>query len=393
MKIQGKYKYYILNFMVAFLCVYGIVMFLPILPTLQEYFNVSVTKISWLPNIGYLNMIIFSPIIGIFAKKVKVNKLLLSTVAIWVLGISIELLGLKAVNFNMFFIGRFIEGIGEASFFPILLIINKEKMKSESENKVGSSIIEISSAIGGLISGLLAGAMSETVEGFLLIPIALGVLTIIFVLLSIENIEISKDTKSDSTNSENNKIYISLLISIFITQAVFVSVQVYLSYYLEVFNKVDKTGIIIALQQIFIAVGALAPILLLKKFKMKQIRNVVVVVFVLSLLVISNSNSVLISIISLLIICFATGIAFTTLNIAVSKEAKHNISQKMSIYTAIRFSGGFIFSYNFGNIIGKLRNKGYEYSEIFSKLYLWVAIIVIGVSIVVYFLQRKDVKN
>lgn len=389
MDVEKKHKYYILNFMVAFLCIYGIVMLLPILSTLQEYFGVSVTKISWLPNIGYLNMIIFSPIIGIFAKKVKVNKLLLVTISIWVLGIVVELIGFKRVDFNMFALGRFIEGIGEASFFPILLIINKERIKNESDSKVGLSLIEIGSAIGGLISGTLAGLMSKNLGGFLVIPMVLGVITIIYVMTTIDNIDISKGVESNVVRGGSNKIFISLLISIFIGQAVFVSSQVYLSYYLEIFNMVNKTGIIIALQQICITLGALAPVILLKKFEMKQIRNSVAIAVILSLITLVYSSSFVLSIGVLLIISFATGVVFTTLNIALSNEVKHNVSQKMSIYTAVRFLGGFIFSYNFGNIIGKLRQNGYEYSEIFSKLYLGVLIIVILVAIIVCLLQKK----
>lgn len=392
-KISSKYKYFILNFIVSFLTVYGVVMFLPMLPALQNYFNVSVNKISWLPNIGYLNMIIFSPIIGKLIKKIKVNKVLLSTVVIWIVGIVVEFIAIKTGSFYTFCAGRFIEAIGEAAFFPLLLIINTERVKDEHDNKVGSSIIEIGGSVGGLVAGILAGLMINKLETFLFIPMALGFVTLAYIFFTIEDIHAKEGKKEVILQQENKSIFNTLLILIFLCQGVFVSVQVYLSYYLAIFQKSGNTGVIISLEQLAIAAGALAPVMLLKRFSMIQIRNTIIPTFIIGIFLISLNISYIVSVSLFIIICFVVGVSFSTLNIALSKVAKNNISQKISLYTSFRFLGGFVFSYILGNIIGKLFESGVSYNQIFTKIYLSIGVLILIFSSIVLIIQSKGLKK
>ncbi|MDW8800509.1 MFS transporter [Clostridium sp. A1-XYC3] len=391
MELSSKKDYFVVEFFVAFLVVFGVVMFLPMFPNLQETFGVTVSKIAWLPNIGYLTMILFSPLVGKVIKKIGAKKLLLFCLFLWVAGICIELLAIKILSYGLFVFGRFIEGIGEATFFPILLSINKAVMKEEKDSKIGASLIETGSAIGGLIAAILAGYFLNSPQVFLLIPIALGVMVWIFVLLKIKEVVLEEREDLVTTGAgESKKAYISLLFMIFGTQMVFASSQVFLAYYMEIFAAVNRTGFLISLEQILIAVGTIVPVILLKRLSFIDIRNILLVVFLLGSVLLAMQISFGISVISLLIITLFVGIGFTTLNIYLSRAVVSNASQKMSLYTSVRFAAGFFLSFTWGKFIEVYRNLGHSYSETFYVLYLITASLAVVIFFIVYLLQKED---
>src|SRR5471030_2093111 len=110
---NSKNKIYTVDFIMAFITVFGVVMFLPMLPHIQEIFGVSVSEISWIPNLGYLTMIIFSTFVGKIINRVGIKKLLLLSLILWIIGISIEILAFSNLHFYIFVSGRLVEGIGE----------------------------------------------------------------------------------------------------------------------------------------------------------------------------------------------------------------------------------------------------------------------------------------
>lgn len=392
MELSSKINYFVVEFFVSFLVVFGVVMFLPMFPNLQEIFGVTVSKIAWLPNIGYLTMILFSPLVGKIIKRIGPKRLLLSCLLLWIAGICIELFAIKVLNYTFFAFGRFVEGVGEATFFPILLSMNKAVMKEERDSKMGASLIETGSSIGGLVAAILAGYFLNSPQTFLLIPIAIGSLVWFFVLLAIKEVSLEDEDESIKVNEvkESKKAYISLLFLIFGTQMVFAASQVYLSYYMEIFEAANRTGILISLEQILIAVGTIAPIILLRRFSFINIRTMLLVAFLAGSVLLAMQISFSISVISLILIALFVGIGFTTLNIYLSRAVKSNISQKISLYTSIRFAAGFFLSFTWGKFIETYKNLGHNYSETFYVLYLSTAALAAVIFIIVYILQKED---
>ncbi|GFZ34471.1 hypothetical protein CSC2_49970 [Clostridium zeae] len=395
MVLNNKRNFFIIDFFVAFLVVFGVVMFLPMFQSLQSIFGVSVSSIAWLPNIGYLSMILFPAVAGKVMSKIGAKKSLLLFIVVWIIGISVEIIALNTVSYFIFCSGRLIEALAEAAFFPILLSMNKIVMKEERDGKLGSSLVEIGSAIGGLIAAVVAGYFLNSPKTFLLIPIVIGALTWIFVFSSINEISIEEDNESNNKLlkvKENKFDYISLLFMIFMTQITFAASQVYLSYYMESFNASNSTGLVISIEQILIATGAMSPMLLLRYFSFRSIRNTLIGVFVVCPIILALHISLPLSILALSAICLIVGIGFSTLNIYLSKTVVTNASQKISFYTAVRFAGGFALSFIWGNYIDKYKALGYNYIKIFNNLYMMMAVLVVIISVIVIIMQNSNKK-
>ena len=381
---------YAVDFVMAFITVFGVVMFLPMFPHIQGTFGVSVSKISWVPNVGYLTMIIFAVYVSKIMNKVGIKKLLLVSLILWVTGILFEIFAFSNLHFYVFVVGRFIEGIGEAFIFPLLLSMNKTELKNQGSEKVGLSLIEFGSALGGLIAGTVAGKFINNPQQFLIIPISIAILTVVFILIKLKVIVLT-DTENKSQGkeiNESNKTYISLLIMIFIIQIIFASIQVYLAYYMDALSLPNLTGTVISIEQILLAIGTIAPILFLKKMSLKKIRNIIFLVFVFGIVALGMQVSIYLSILGFSIMAFSIGIGFTISNICISKVVKTKISQKLSVYTSIRNSGGFVLSFVWGKMIAGYRETGQSYGEIFKHLYTFEVIIVIGVFIIIMLLQK-----
>lgn len=391
---NSKNKIYAVDFAMAFITVFGVVMFLPMLPHIQKTFGVSVSQISWIPNVGYLTMIIFSTFVGKIVNKVGIKKLLFLSLIFWIIGISIEILAFSNLYFYVFVSGRFIQGIGEAFIFPLLLSMNKAELKNPENEKVGLSLIEFGAALGGLIAAVIAGKFINNPQQFLIIPISIASLVGLFIFMKVKVMAlVDTEDKSQGKNiKESNKAYISLLVMIFMIQTIFASIQVYLAYYMEAFSLPNLTGTVISIQQILVALGTIAPIFFLKKISFKGTRNIIFFAFIFAIAIVSMQVSIYLSIIGVSIIAFFVGVGFTILNIYLSKIVSKNISQKLSLYTSIRYAGGFMLSFIWGKMIEEYRGAGQSYGEVFKHLYTFEGIMVVCIFIIIIFMQKEKVE-
>lgn len=387
---NSRNNIYTVDFVMSFITVFGVVMFLPMLPHIQEIFSVSVSQISWIPNLGYLTMIIFSTFAGKIINKVGIKKLLMLSLILWILGISIEILAFSNLHFYIFVSGRFVEGIGEAFIFPVLLSMNKAELKDQGNEKIGLSLIEFGAALGGLIAAIIAGKFINNPERFLIIPISIAGSALLFTFMKLKLVVLN-DTEDKSEGKgikESKKTYISLLLMIFMIQTIFASIQVYLAYYMEAFSLPNLTGTVISIEQILVALGTVAPIFFFKRLSFKGIRNIIVLALSFGVIILGLQISIYFSVLAVSIVAFFVGVSFTILNIYLSKIIKTKVSQKLSLYTSIRFTGGFVLSFLWGKMIENYRAALQSYGEIFKHLYIFEGIIAVGIFLVVMFLQR-----
>ena len=338
-------------------------------------------------------MIIFAILVSKIINKVGIKKLLLISLILWITGIVLEIFAFSNLHFYIFVTGRFIEGIGEAFIFPLLLSMNKAELKTQSSEKIGLSLIEFGAALGGLISGFIAGKFINNPQQFLIIPICIAVLVGAFILMKLKSVVlIDTETKSEGkVIKESNKAYINLLLMIFIIQIIFSSIQVYLAYYMDAFLAPNLTGVVISIEQILLAIGTIAPILFLKKISIKTTRDIIFFIFVFGIVILSLQISIYLSILGFAIMAFSIGVGFTISNICVSEVVSTKVSQKLSIYTSIRNGGGFVLSFIWGKMIADYREAGLSYGDIFKNLYTFEGIIAICIFIIVIFMQKEVV--
>ena len=392
MNVRERNSILVVDFVAPFLTIFGVVMFFPVLSSLQKTFGVTIGQVSWLPNIGYLTMILFSPVVGSLMKKIGIKPLLLIFVFLWVGGIGIEIVSISVVKFPLFVFGRFMEALGEAAFFPLILSMNKVALSGEDQKK-SSSLIEIGATVGGFAAAVVSGYFLEAPGRLFFIPVILGIIVWFFILLNIKDAKVNQEENSSSEidTKESNKVFIGLLLMIFTAQAFLAAIQVYLVYYMESFKAAGITGTVISLEQILSTVGAILPVLLLKKMSFKSIRNLTYLVFVISAVLVGMHLSVGISSLFLVITSLFIGIAFTTLNIFLAKSIKTNVSQKMSFYTAVRFSGAFAVSFIWGRFIEAYTSIGYDYAKTFKILYISIGLIALVLGITAMILQKDEV--
>ena len=238
--------------------------------------------------------------------------------------------------------------------------MNKVELKTGGSEKIGLSLIEFGAALGGLISGIIAGKFINNPRQFLIIPICIAVLVGLFILMKLKYVVlIGIENKSQGKKiKESNKAYISLLLMIFMIQIIFSSIQVYLAYYMEALLVPNLTGAVISIEQILLAIGTIAPIFILKKTSIKTIRNIIFLVFIFGVVILGMQVSIYLSIVGLAIMAFSVGVGFTISNICVSKVVSTKIPQKLSLYTSIRNSGGFVLSFVWGKMISGYRETG-----------------------------------
>jgi MFS family permease len=156
------------------------------------------------------------------------------------------------------------------------------------------------------------------------------------------------------------------------------------------FALTSLTGTVISIQQILVAIGTIAPNFFVKKISFKTTRNIIFLAFIFGIAIVSMQISVYLSILGLAIIAFFVGVGFTILNIYISKVVRTKVSKKLSIYTSIRYAGGFMLSFMWGRLIEGYREAGQSYGKIFKNLYTFEGIMAIIILIVIIYMQ-KDV--
>ncbi|MBW9153029.1 hypothetical protein [Clostridium estertheticum] len=164
-----------------------------------------------------------------------------------------------------------------------------------------------------------------------------------------------------------------------------------MAYYMDAISSPNLTGFVISIEQILLAIGTIAPIVILKKISLRTTRNIVFLIFVFGTIILSLQISIYLSISGFGIMAFCIGVGFTISNICVTKVISIKVSQKLSIYTAIRNAGGFVLSFVWGNMIASYRESGQSYGEIFRHLYTFEGIIVVCIFIIIIFTQKGEV--
>ena len=161
--------------------------------------------------------------------------------------------------------------------------MNKSELKNQGSERVGLSLIEFGAAIGGLIAAIVAGKFINNPEQFLIIPISIASLAGLFIFMKLKFIPLS-DAENKSIQGEvireDNKVYITLLLMIFI----------------------------------------------LKKISFKVTRNIIFLVFIFTIIILAIQVSVYLSILGVSIIAFFIGVGFTVVNIYLSKSISTKVA-------------------------------------------------------------------
>ncbi|WP_243767578.1 MFS transporter [Paenibacillus agricola] len=152
-------------------------MLIPLLPIMEKQLGISSVQSSLIITVYAAIAIIFIPIAGYLSdrfgrKKVIIPSLILAAVGGGVSGLGAWLMGgLEA--YWVILAGRFVQGIGAAGAFPIVIPLVGDMFKSEEEVTNGLGIVETSNTFGKVLSPVLGSALALLLWflPFLIIPL------------------------------------------------------------------------------------------------------------------------------------------------------------------------------------------------------------------------------
>ncbi|KRE45947.1 MFS transporter [Paenibacillus sp. Soil724D2] len=189
-------------------------MLIPVLPAIRSKLGITSLQVSLLITVYSAVAIILIPIAGYlsdrFGRKIVIIPSLIIT------GIGGLIAGLAAwwmdQSYAIILVGRFIQGIGAAGAFPIVIPLVGDIFKEESDVSSGLGLVETANTFGKVVSPILGSALAIVIWflPFMFIPI----LCLISMLLVFYLVK-SPEKKSEKTDKVTFASYLSHIRNIF----------------------------------------------------------------------------------------------------------------------------------------------------------------------------------
>ena len=187
-------------------------MLVPVLPTIEKEINITPFQSSMIISIYSIISIFFVPIAGFLSDRFGRKKILIPGLII--AGVGGVVSGLAAVlmhkPYYLILAGRFIQGLGAAGAFPVVIPTVGDMYSDDKEISKGLGIIETSNTAGKVLSPVLGSLLAALVwfAPFWFIPL--------FSLVSIILVAIFVNVpKTDDESKENFRDFIERIRKIF----------------------------------------------------------------------------------------------------------------------------------------------------------------------------------
>jgi len=138
-------------------------MLIPVLPLMQKKLNISSVQSSLIITVYATVSILCIPIAGYMSDRYGRKLIIIIGLTIAAVGGLVSGLGawlLDSYLYPVILAGRFIQGIGAAGAFPIVLPLVGDMLDSEEEVSNGLGMIETSNTFGKVISPILGSALA-----------------------------------------------------------------------------------------------------------------------------------------------------------------------------------------------------------------------------------------
>ncbi|RTE10931.1 MFS transporter [Paenibacillus whitsoniae] len=162
-------------------------MFIPVLPSIRSELKISSFQVSLLITIYSAVAILLIPIAGYFSDRFGRKKVIIPSLVLAGIGGLISGLGAWWMDqpYAIIMIGRFLQGIGAAGAFPIVIPLVGDMFKSDDEVSKGLGLIETANTFGKVLSPILGSALALVVWflPFLAIPVLCAASLVMVVFL------------------------------------------------------------------------------------------------------------------------------------------------------------------------------------------------------------------
>ncbi|CAH1203798.1 Bacillibactin exporter [Paenibacillus plantiphilus] len=183
-------------------------MLIPILPLMQRELNISDLQTSLIITVYAAVSIVCIPIAGYLSdrfgrKRIIVISLIIVAVGGLISGLAAWLMK-EHGSYYVILLGRFIQGIGAAGAFPIVLPLVGDMFDSKEEVSKGLGMVETSNTFGKVLSPVLGSSLALV---FWFLPLAvipfISILSILAVLFFVKTPGSSDSTAEEESNTEN----------------------------------------------------------------------------------------------------------------------------------------------------------------------------------------------
>ena len=181
-------------------------MLVPILPVVERQIGISSFQSSLIISVYSIVAALFIPLAGLLSDHVGRKKVILPSLAISGAGGLIA--GLAAVfsprPFYMILLGRFIQGVGAAGAFPLVLPLVADVFPKEEDVSHGLGVAETANTVGKVLSPILGTLLSSVIWylPFFTIPI-LALVSLLLIAFWIDGAT-SKTTNQSLRNFAKN---------------------------------------------------------------------------------------------------------------------------------------------------------------------------------------------
>lgn len=177
-------------------------MLIPVLPLMRKELNISVMQSSLIITVYAAISILCIPIAGYLSDRFGRKLIIIIGLSIAAAGGLVSGLAAWLMDehvYMMILLGRFIQGIGAAGAFPIVLPLVGDMFDSEEEVSNGLGMIETSNTFGKVISPILGSALALVVW---YLPLAvIPVICVVSIIAVILLVKVPKKPEQKTDNS------------------------------------------------------------------------------------------------------------------------------------------------------------------------------------------------
>lgn len=141
-------------------------MLIPVLPLMQKKIGITSVQTSLIITVYAAISIVFIPFAGYLSDRYGRKRIILIGLTIAAIGGLVSGLAAWLMDRHVYafiLLGRFIQGIGAAGAFPIVLPLIGDMFRSEEEVSGGLGVIETSNTFGKVLSPILGSALAMVV--------------------------------------------------------------------------------------------------------------------------------------------------------------------------------------------------------------------------------------